>query len=122
MLGDTCKTRSMTTPTSQSPLILLHHTGVGKTCMLNVFDGKEFKYAVNNTVGVDFKTKSIKIKPDDPYSVKLQVGYAVVIPNPGPATHRAPYDYLDMGYCGTGEISNHHEFVLPRCTRHHVGI
>lgn len=90
MLGDTCKTWTVTTPTSQPSVILLHHAGVGKTCMLNVFDGKEFKYAVNNTVGVDFKTKSIKIKPDDPYSVKLQVGYAVIIPDPGLDTPNVP--------------------------------
>jgi GTPase SAR1 family protein len=49
---------------------------VGKTCLIWRFSSNKFSARTMNTIGIDFKTKYVKI---DNVRVKLQVSYYEVL-------------------------------------------
>ena len=52
-------------------LLVIGDSGVGKTCMATRFTENFFQSGFHNTIGVDFKTRTIKL--DNGERVKLQI-------------------------------------------------
>lgn len=52
----------MSSTIPQFKIVLIGNSGVGKTCLVRQFTHNEFPTRNNTTVGVDFLTKSVRIK------------------------------------------------------------
>ena len=86
-------------------ILLLGDSGVGKSCIILQYTENNFSQNLMNSIGVDFKLKSIEV---DGKIIKLQI-----VRKKNKKNKKNYFNFLYIvGYCRTRKIPNNNNIIL----------